>query len=66
MKTIYKGSLGAILGLCLCLSAMAQDLTTPKADTAAVKKYKPFNVNCKCVIYTCGGDLRFQTVRSLM
>lgn len=45
MKTIYKGSLWAILGLCLCLSAEAQDLTTPKTDTVAVKKYKPFNVN---------------------
>lgn len=45
MKTIYKGSLGAILGLCLCLSAEAQDLTTPKTDTVTVKKYKPFNVN---------------------
>ncbi|MBB6274880.1 hypothetical protein HDF26_005366 [Pedobacter cryoconitis] len=45
MKTIYKGSLGAILGLCLCLSAAAQDAAAIKIDTIAVKKYKPFDVN---------------------
>ena len=45
MKTIYKGSLGAILGLCLCLYGMAQDTTARKKDTTAVKKYRPFDVN---------------------
>jgi len=45
MKTIYKGSLGAILGLCLCLSAMAQDAMATKIDTIPVKKHKPFDVS---------------------
>jgi len=45
MKTIYRGSLAAILGLCLCFFAKAQDVKTVKTDTVAVKKYTPFNVN---------------------
>jgi hypothetical protein len=45
MKTIVKGSLLAILGLCLCLDSMAQDTTARKKDTTAVKKYRPVDVN---------------------
>jgi len=45
MKTIYKGSLLAMLGLCLGLTSMAQDTTARKSDTVAVKKYKPFDAN---------------------
>lgn len=45
MKTIYKGSLLAMLGLCLCLSTKAQDSTARQTDTTAVKKYRPYNVN---------------------
>ncbi|TWI95301.1 hypothetical protein JN11_04416 [Mucilaginibacter frigoritolerans] len=45
MKTIYKVSLMAILGLCLCLHGMAQDTTARKKDTTVLKKYQPFDVN---------------------
>ncbi|WP_428329870.1 hypothetical protein [Mucilaginibacter sp.] len=45
MKTIYKGSLMAILGLCLCLYGHAQDTTARKKDTTSIKKYKPFDIN---------------------
>jgi len=46
MRIIIKGSLAAILGLCLCLPAMAQEDTTGrKTDTAAVKKALPFDLN---------------------
>ena len=45
MKTIYRGSLGAMLGLCLCLLSMAQDVAVTENEPIAEKKYSPFNVN---------------------
>ncbi|MDP9081688.1 MAG: hypothetical protein M3O71_30110 [Bacteroidota bacterium] len=45
MKTLCKGSLWAILGLLLCVNAMAQDTTARKKDTTAMKKYRPLDVN---------------------
>ena len=45
MKTIYKGSLLAILGLCLCLQSKAQDAAAAAKDSTVVKKYKPIDLS---------------------
>lgn len=44
MKNIIKGSLMAILGLCLSLHARSQELAK-NTDTAVVKKQIPFDIN---------------------
>jgi hypothetical protein len=46
MKNLFKGSLMAILGLCFCLTVMAQGPTTTKIDTLKKeKKDLPFDLN---------------------
>lgn len=45
MKIISKVSLGAVLGLCLCLPAMAQETPAVKTDSTKVKRDIPVDIN---------------------
>ncbi len=45
MKTIYKGSFLAMLGLCLCLQTKAQEIKPTAKDSVVIKKYRPVDIS---------------------